>query len=226
MNRIKSLLLPIVLSVFLFPLMPIHAQYDLEEVDEIEQEESYPINEEDTEWDLDWREDANDLLRDYEVGGDFDLEKIDIDDAYMEKLTPLAKGLAVLGVGIWLFIIGLAIAVYIFSALALSKIGKEMSYSNPWFAWLPILSTIMLFQLGEQNPLLILLTLIPAIGPFLVGVFSIISFMKITEKRGYDKLLALIVLTGIGTYILLYLLAWKPKNTSSQPEVIKPAIEG
>ena len=101
-----------------------------------------------------------------------------------------------------------------------------MSYSNPWFAWLPILSTIMLFQLGEQNPLLILLTLIPAIGPFLVGVFSIISFMKITEKRGYDKLLALIVLTGIGTYILLYLLAWKPKNTSSQSEVIRPAIEG
>ena len=75
----------------------------------------------------------------------------------------------------------------------------------------------MLFQLGEQNPTLILLLLVPGIGAMVVAVLGFIALMKLTEKRGYDKALAYIVLTGIGTYILLYLIAWKPKSVQAQP---------
>jgi hypothetical protein len=75
----------------------------------------------------------------------------------------------------------------------------------------------MVLKLGDQNPLLVLLLLIPGIGALVVAILSLIALMKITEKRGYDKALALIVLTGIGAYILLYLLAWKPKSVEAQP---------
>jgi len=109
------------------------------------------------------------------------------------------------------------LSAYIFSAVALVKIGKEMNYENSWFAWIPILQSVMLFQLVGMNPLLLLLLLIPGAGQAAAGILSIIAFMKLTEKRGYDKTLALIMLTGIGLFVLLYLLAWKPKSVQTQP---------
>jgi hypothetical protein len=108
------------------------------------------------------------------------------------------------------FLIGLA--TYIFTSLALAKIGKELGYKNSWFAWIPLLNTIMLMQLGEKSAWWILV-------PFIGEIMMIIAIMRITEKRGYDKLLGLLVLTGIGAYILLYLLAWSPKTVTTTPTV-------
>ncbi len=124
--------------------------------------------------------------------------------------------------GTYMYVVfAMTAAVYVFSGLALSKIGKEMGYENPWFAWVPVLNSIMMLQLGGQNPWLLLLALIPGIGAIVVAIISIIALANITEKRGYEKLLVLLVLVPFGMFILLYLLAWKPKTvaqTSTQVE--------
>ncbi len=74
----------------------------------------------------------------------------------------------------------------------------------------------MLFQLGEQNPWLLLLILIPGIGAIAVAIISVIAYMRISEKLGFDKLLGLLVLVPtIGNLVLLGILAWKD-NTSTQ----------
>lgn len=160
----------------------------------------------------------------YEYDYDFDW------DGYAEDLYTIQDDIAqdsaagFLGMGAMFaflaaysfIVIAIGLASYIFSSLALYKIGKEMNYQNSWFAWVPILNTIMLFKLGDQNPMLLLLLLIPGLGAFVVAILSIIALANITEKRGYEKILVLLVLIPVGMYILLYLLAWKPK-TAVQP---------
>ncbi len=110
------------------------------------------------------------------------------------------------------FSIVIGLGSYIYCSLALMKIAKRLDYENAWFAWIPILNMVLLFQLGEQNPVLLLLLLIPGVGAVVVGVLSIIALMKICEKRGYDKMLGLLSLIPVASYILLGILAWGKKE--------------
>jgi hypothetical protein len=110
------------------------------------------------------------------------------------------------------FSIVIGLGSYIYCALALMKIAKRLDYENPWFAWIPILNLVLMFQLGGQNPVLLLLLLIPGVGAVVVGVLSIIALMKICEKRGYDKMLGLLSLIPVANYILLGILAWGKKE--------------
>lgn len=200
MAKFKVLALSVLISLFLIPVANIFAQE--EEITE----EPVLYQEEDTQEEYD-----------YEYEFEYDTEDVEITDEMATKL-------AAISVGIWLFIMVTSLASYIFFSFTQYKIGQEMGYKNSWFAWIPILSSVMLFQLGNQNPYLLFLLLLPGVGALVVGVFSLIAIMNITEKRGYDKLLGLLIFTGIGTYILFYLLAWKPKtagtpNTTSQPSL-------
>ena len=97
-------------------------------------------------------------------------------------------------------------------ALTLMKTAQKLGAENAWYAWIPILNIVLLFKLGEQNPWLILLMLIPGIGALIVGILAIIGTMKICEKRGYDKLLGLLMLVPIANLILWGMLAWGKKN--------------
>lgn len=202
MGKVKYLILPFLLSVFLLPLSLLHAQEEME-------------------WDFDWEEDTGMLYQEYEAD---DTYQIDYTQD-LETLAPISAGVAAVGIAIWLSVMLLALAGYIFMALALQKIGKEMDYENTWFAWIPIINTVMIYQLGEQNPWLLLIGLIPGVGALVVAIFTIIAFANISEKRGYDKVLALLVLTGIGTYILLYLLAWKPRSGQAPVQQPTPTVQ-
>jgi len=120
---------------------------------------------------------------------------------------------ALLFSGVMLFFsIVVGLGSYIYCALALMKIAKRLDYENAWFAWIPILNLVLMFQLGEQNPVLLLLLLIPGVGAVVVGVLSIIALMKICEKRGYDKMLGLLSLVPVASYVLLGILAWGKKE--------------
>ncbi len=122
-------------------------------------------------------------------------------------ITALLFGGAMLFVSI---VVGLGS--YIYCSLALMKLAKRMNYENAWYAWIPILNMVLLFQLGEQKPILLLLLLIPGIGELVVGILAIIALMKICEKRGYDKALGLLSLVPIANYVLLGILAWGKKE--------------
>ncbi len=196
MNRVKTLG-ALLLSVLLLPLSTALAQEEYQQ-EPLEDPTLY------------YQQTVSDYS-DY-----FDDSTVDIDpDEYLTNTmenTAAAWIATVFAGGLILVWSAIGLASYVYSALALMKIGRELGYQNPWYAWIPILNIIMLFNLGNQNPWLILLMLIPGIGALIVGIFTIIALANIAEKRGYDKLIALLSLIPLGAYVLLYLLAWKPKK--------------
>ena len=215
MSRLKLFLVSL-LVLLLLPLGTVRAQeeeipvddtpilYEESAPDEMVDEYTYPADDYEYDWNF---EDAEDLL--YTTG------EADASDV---AAGLLGTGIMALFAGVYMIVVLVfGLGGYIFSALALMKIGKEMGYENPWFAWVPILNSVMMLQLGEQNPWLLLLLLIPGIGAFIVMILTIIALMNITEKRGYEKLLALLILVPFGMFVLLYLLAWKPKNGAQAP---------
>ena len=122
-------------------------------------------------------------------------------------ITALLFGGAMLFVSIFV-----GVGSYVYCSLALMKIAKRLNYENAWYAWIPILNMVLLFKLGEQNPVLLLLLLIPGIGAVVVGILAVIALMKVCEKRGYDKALGLLSLVPIASYVLLGILAWGKKE--------------
>ncbi len=120
----------------------------------------------------------------------------------------LSELLAVGGI-FFVIMVLLGLGTYIYKSLAFSKIAEKLNYEKKWFAWVPILNTIMIFELGDQNPMLLFLTLIPGIGGLIVMVFSIIAIMNIAEKRGFDKMLGLLTLVPVANIIVIGYMAWK-----------------
>lgn len=108
--------------------------------------------------------------------------------------------------------IAFSLGMYIYMALTLMKTAQKLGAENAWYAWIPILNGVLLFKLGEQNPWLLLLLLIPGLGALIVGILAILATMKICEKRGYDKLLGLLMLVPIASLILWGMLAWGKKS--------------
>lgn len=201
MDKNRKVSVVILLTLLLLPFSPLFAQqeseYDFEVI-------PYEAPVEVTEYE------APNL-----VVGDTEYETPNLDTIVDPPMEPSLAVLA--GLGVLLFIpILISLASYIFLSLALVKIGKDLGYKESWFAWLPILQMVMIMQLGEKSPWWLFV-------PFVGQIMTMIAIMRITEKRGYDQLLGLIVLTGIGSYILFYLLAWKPKDdiasTTPTPEI-------
>ena len=153
--------------------------------------------------DIDWSETITDEYLPNESPAWFDrLEQGD--------LTEILGSLLATGALIVFAIISLAVslAMYIYLALTLMGIARKLEHPNGWFAWLPILNTILLLQMGEKSPWLILLLLIPGVGALIFSIIMVLALMDITEKRGYDKLLALLILLPIANLVLLGMLAW------------------
>lgn len=196
MNRVKTLSV-VFLSLLVLPLSTVFAQEEYQQ-EPLEDQTIY------------YQQTVTDDI----------YEQYDTTNSYTENIN---RGKSVLAIttgllatafagGLILVWLGIALASYVYSAIALMKIGKDLNYKNSWYSWIPILNIVMLFELGKQNPWFILLLFIPGLGALIVGILTIIALADITEKRGYDKVLALISLIPLGAYVLLYLLAWKPKN--------------
>jgi hypothetical protein len=140
-------------------------------------------------------------LDDYDTTYSWDLD----DEQAFQIFSTIAKwGSFFIGVSTLL-----GLASYVYMSLALSTIGEKLGYENKWFAWIPILNMVMLFELGDQNPLFLLLLLIPGLGALALMIMSIIAIMNITEKRGFDKNLGLLCLVPIVNLVLLGYIAWK-----------------
>lgn len=174
--------------------------------------EDLPIDDEytttsydDYDWEYDW--DYDDW--DYDWSTDTSESSLDLD----EGLATILGGMTLLFGGVALiFGITVSLATYVYSSLALMTIANKLGNENGWFAWVPILNTILLFQLGDKNPWLLLIAFIPGIGALIIAILCIIIIMTICEKRGYDKLLGLLSLVPIANLVLIGVLAWGKKE--------------
>lgn len=143
-------------------------------------------------WDTEWED------LDYDYDYDYGLEDIDLaPDTFEAVMGPVLLSVVVISIGS-----------YIYMGITLSKIGKKLNYEKTWYAWVPILNLVMMFQLADLSPWLILLSLVPIVNGIAMLVLSVITMMRICEKLGKDKLLGLLVLIPIGNLVLMGILAW------------------
>ena len=109
----------------------------------------------------------------------------------------------------------LVIAVYIYSALALSVIAKRAKVKNPWLAWIPFANFYLVTQIAKVSEwwtLLLLILLFPKLGVIVIWGFSIWFFWLICERRKHSGVLSLLMLIpGLGHLIVLGILAWSKK---------------
>ncbi|WP_461475012.1 DUF5684 domain-containing protein [Microbacterium sp. HJ5] len=96
--------------------------------------------------------------------------------------------------GILISLIAFA-AVYVWTALALSAVFRK-SGEEPWKAWVPILNTIVLLQLGGLSPWFVLLAVIPGFGAIALWVVVVIACYRINVAFGF----------GVGMTVLAALL--------------------
>jgi hypothetical protein len=110
----------------------------------------------------------------------------------------------------------IAIAVYVYFAIAWQTIAKRQNYKNSWFAWIPILNAVLVLELGGFHWAWIFLLLIPIAGWLALGVLYIISVWRIYEKEKYPGWFSLApIVPQIGwilNMIAIGFVAWKPKT--------------
>lgn len=208
MKRLFNIGLGLALGLFSISLLsyPVNAQVDYEVDDSYtttSDEYDYDTGSYDDYWDESYWE-------------DYDLDSYwDSDYSYDYENDFLATVMGSLGLlfgGVMLVIsLVCSLALYIYSGITLMTIAKKLNHSNPWFAWIPIFNMVLLLQLGDKSPWLILLALIPGIGALILAIICVIALMTVCEKRGYDKYLGLLSLVPIANLILLGVLAWGKK---------------
>ena len=210
MKRVKNILLAVMLILFI-PFVYTESAF-AQSVGKIEYEEDF---------------DFDQMFDTYENGKLIDSTEVslenlkeEISDSNIEDISGPLLGLiggasALAFAGIYITAIIISLATYIYSAITLKKVADKLGHPKSWFAWVPILNLVLKFQLGEQNPWLLLLGLIPIVGSVVIMVLTVIVTIKICEKLGHEKLLGLLTLIPIGAIVLWGILAWgkaKPAN--------------
>ncbi len=201
MKKLLSIFTSLLLGVGILSvrILPSYAQIDTEE--------DTAVSEIEMDWDDAW--DISDIEIDSPYSFSTDID----DDKFEDFLENILGGTALVFGGVMLAIaLGISLAMYIYFAIALMSIAKRLGHSNGWFAWIPILNAILLFQMGEKSPWLLLLAFIPGVGALILTVLNILAVMTICEKRGYDKLLALLMLIPFANLVLMGILAWGKKS--------------
>lgn len=74
------------------------------------------------------------------------------------------------------------VALYALGAWSLGTVFKKAGVA-PWKAWVPIYSTIILFKMGDQNPLWLLTIVIPLVN-VVAAIFTIIAVHNVNLKFG------------------------------------------
>jgi hypothetical protein len=141
--------------------------------------------------------------------------------------------LTTLGIAIATVVLFIILTVYVYNSLTLFKTAERLGHPTPWLAWIPFARIYLQLELGNMNPLFLILY----VSPFLIGALSalpyigslftflgtgvstaivvvnVITFMNISKRRGYDKELGLMIITPFTGWILRGILAWGKKNS-------------
>lgn len=99
------------------------------------------------------------------------------------------------GIALGLIAFLLIVALYVWTSLALAAVFRK-SGEQGWKGWAPILNQIVLLQLGRLSGWLILLLLVPFVGPLIVWALLIVAYHRINLSFGH----------GVGMTVLAALL--------------------
>jgi hypothetical protein len=124
-------------------------------------------------------------------------------EANYETAPGEVTGLAAFAIimGIWGIVM---LPLYIYFALTLMVTANKLGVKNAWFAWIPILNIILMFQCAGLSPWLFLLMFVP----FVNIILMIVAYMKIAERRGFESWLGILMILPVANLIIPGYLAW------------------
>ena len=96
-------------------------------------------------------------------------------------------------VGIQVLSFVIFLAFYVYMALCLHVIAKKTGTKYPWLAWIPIANIFLMLMVAKLSFWWILILIVP----FANFIFVIYLWMKITEARGKEKWLGLLMIIPI-----------------------------
>ncbi|HRY59926.1 MAG TPA: DUF5684 domain-containing protein [Patescibacteria group bacterium] len=124
-------------------------------------------------------------------------------------LTAVAGVFGIMAGAYMVLVILTIIALYVLSALSLYKISKKTNIGTPWFAWVPILNSILMLNIAGLSGWYLFLVLIPMFVPILgwiAGVLMMVyvwmRFAVACKKPDYLGLFA--VVPPLSILLLLY----------------------
>ncbi|RLK48052.1 DUF5684 domain-containing protein [Microbacterium telephonicum] len=100
----------------------------------------------------------------------------------LSVMTASVDGSLLIVTGVLSTVIG--VALYVWTALALGAMFRKMG-EETWKGWVPILNLATVLRWGGHNPWLVLLVLVPVVGPLVVWVLLVISAHRINPGYGY-----------------------------------------
>ena len=105
-------------------------------------------------------------------------------------------GMMFAGVFLMIFLVFAAIA-YIYMAICLQTIAKKTNTPDPWLAWIPIASFILMLNIAHKPIWWIVLMLIPLV----TIVIAVIVWMEIAKARGKPEWWGILMIVPVANLI-------------------------
>ena len=122
---------------------------------------------------------------------------------FAQDSGPSGAQAAALG-AVFLVMVVIFLAVYVYFALALQTIAKKTNTENPWLAWIPIANLILMVNIAKKPMWWVLMCFIPLVNI----VFTIMIFMAIAEARGKPNWWGILMIVPVANFIVPGYLAW------------------
>jgi hypothetical protein len=103
-----------------------------------------------------------------------------------------------------LFVLGMAVAGYVYMALALQTIATKTGTPDGCLAWIPIASAILMLNIAKKPMWWIILFLIPLVNI----VMAVIVWMAVAEARQKPNWWGILIIVPIANLIVPGYLAW------------------
>ena len=110
---------------------------------------------------------------------------------------------AVLG-AVLLVSLVVAIAAYVYFALALKTIAEKTNTENPWWAWIPIVQVVLMLNIARKPVWWIVLMFVPIVNI----VIAVIVWMAIAEARHKPNWWGILMIVPVANLIVPGYLAW------------------
>lgn len=129
-------------------------------------------------------------------------------------LEPL---LTVLGF-VWFFVL----AFYIYSAICWLYIARRTNTANGWFAFIPILNTVLMLQIAKRPIWWIILFFVP-IANIVVAIMVYLDILKVLKRPWWWVIMQFIPVVNL---VFLGFMAWGTSDTTlAEPTVIPPTTK-